>query len=323
METRSVGGLAVSAIGLGCNQFGTFFDEATSAAVVRAAVDQGITLFDTADEYGDGLSEQFLGRALGADRGKVVIATKFGSRFAFDKSGTITERPAGEGGGSARWIRFAVERSLKNLGTDFIDLYQFHFPDDAVPIDETLRALEDLVVAGKVRHIGCCNFSAAQIDAAQAALPGIRFLTAQNQLNLIRQDAARNILPACQRHGMGFLPYFPLASGVLTGKYRRGEKPPPGTRAHEAMTPDIAARALSDKVMARVEMLEAFGRARGRSVLEVAVAWLLAQPGLISVIAGARSGAQLAANIAAAGWRMTPDEVAEAGRIGRGEALTS
>jgi aryl-alcohol dehydrogenase-like predicted oxidoreductase len=232
METRSVGGLAVSAIGLGCNQFGTFFDEATSAAVVRAAVDQGITLFDTADEYGDGLSEQFLGRALGADRGKVVIATKFGSRFAFDKSGTITERPAGEGGGSARWIRFAVERSLKNLGTDFIDLYQFHFPDDAVPIDETLRALEDLVVAGKVRHIGCCNFSAAQIDAAQAALPGIRFLTAQNQLNLIRQDAARNILPACQRHGMGFLPYFPLASGVLTGKYRRGEKPPPGTRAH-------------------------------------------------------------------------------------------
>jgi aryl-alcohol dehydrogenase-like predicted oxidoreductase len=320
METRRIGDLSVSVVGLGCNQFGTVFDEAASLRVIAGAYDLGVTFFDTADEYGDGLSETFVGRALKPVRDKVVIATKFGRKTIVPAmSPMVKPRPSGEGGASARWIATSVERSLKNLGTDYIDLYQLHVPDPDVPIAETLGALDALVRAGKVRAIGCSSFSAAQIDEARlAAGSGAHFVSVQNRLNLLRQEALDEVIPACRRHGMGFLPYFPLASGMLTGKYRAGVAPVPGTRLGDSVTPEMAARALNEKTMATIAALEAFAKARGRTLLDLAMSWLAAEPALASIIAGARSVEQVKANVAAAAWRLSPAELAEATALGRG-----
>jgi len=319
MEKRPIGTLQTTVVGLGCNQFGTALDDTASKAVIRAALDHGINFFDTADEYGGGESERVLGRALGARRRDVVVATKFGSRHVASGRKDLTPVPPGEGGASAKWIAVAVERSLKALGTDYIDLYQLHFPDSDCPIDETLTALDKLVKSGKVREIGCCNFTAAQIDEAGAA--GTRralrrFASAQNRLNLLRQEALDAVVPACATHSMGFLPYFPLASGLLTGKYRPGDAPPAGSRMAENVSPDLAKKALSEKTLARVAALEEFATARGHSVLELAVAWLIAQPAVASVIAGATRPEQVAQNVRAAAWTLSAEEAAQAGQLG-------
>lgn len=320
MDKRPIGALQATVIGLGCNQFGTALDNAESRAVIHAALDQGINFFDTADEYGGGDSERALGLALGARRKDVIIATKFGSHHVVKGRKDLLPRPAGEGGASAKWIEVAVERSLKALGTDWIDLYQLHFPDPECPIDETLTALDRLVKSGKVLEIGCCNFSASQIN--EAAATGTRralrrFSSAQNRLNLLRQEALADVVPACATHAMGFLPYFPLASGLLSGKYRRGEAPPPGSRMAENVAPEQAKKALSDRTLAKIEALEGFASARGHAVLELAIAWLVAQPSVASVIAGATRPGQVVANAKAAAWTLTPAEVAEAAAIAR------
>ena len=302
MEQRRVGSLSVSLVGLGCNNFGTRCDERRSTQVVHAALDAGITLFDTADVYGGGgRSEELLGRALGSRRDEVVVATKFGNPM--DDSG---ERQ----GAGARWIVRAAEDSLRRLGTDRIDLYQQHVPDDAVPVDETLRALDDLVRAGKVREVGHSNFSAAQVDeaAAVARQQGLTpYVTAQNELSLLRRRALDEVLPACERHGLGMLPYFPLASGLLTGKYRRGEAPPEGTRL-AGVPEERRARALSDAQFDVVERLEAFAAARDHALPELAFAWLVGLPAMASVIAGATSPDQVRANAAAGAWRLGDDD---------------
>ena len=302
MEHRPLGSLSVSSVGLGCNNFGMRCDERRSADVVHAALDAGITLFDTADVYGGrGASEEHLGKALQGRRDEVVVATKFANPM--DDGG---ERQ----GASARWIVQAVEDSLRRLGTDRIDLYQQHIPDDAVGIEETLGALDGLVRAGKVVEIGHSNFSAPMIDEAArvAEEHGFRpFVSAQNELSLLRRRVTEEVLPACERHGLGMLPYFPLASGMLTGKYRRGEAPPEGTRL-AGIPEERRAKALADKQFDVVERLEAFATDRDHAVLELAFAWLLGLPAMGSVIAGATSPEQVRANAAAADWTLTADD---------------
>jgi aryl-alcohol dehydrogenase-like predicted oxidoreductase len=313
VEQRPLGRLSVSVIGVGGNQFGTTCEQDRVDAVVHAALDHGVTLFDTADEYGEGASEEALAHALGSRRDDVVITTKFGSRLGGD--------PA-RGGGSARWIATAVEGSLRRLRTDRIDLYLMHFPDPDVTIDETLAALDGLVQAGKVREVGCCNFTAAQLQAAADAAAAARvggFACAQDRLNLLRQENLAEVVPTARRLGMAFVPFFPLAAGVLTGKYRPGEAPPAGTRLGDSVPPEQAARMLADKHLSRVEALAAFARDRGHPVNELALAWLLAQPGVPTVIPGATRPEQIVTNTAAARWTLTPDEVAEATRLGRGD----
>ena len=319
MEKRKIGKLEVSVVGLGCNQLGTTMDEQASANVVAAALDHGVNFFDTADEYGGGRSEEYLGKALRGKRDKVIIATKFGSHHIATASPEPTPLPPGEGGASARWVEIAVERSLRWLGTDYIDLYQLHFPDDTVPIDETLTALDRLIRDGKVREIGCANFSVAQIDAAATAAKEKKlhpFASVQNRLSLLRQGALADVLPACTQHGTSFLPYFPLASGLLTGKYRRGMTPPADTRLGGTnVTDEVRAKILSDKSFARVEALESFAKQRGHGVLDLAFAWLLAQPAVASVIAGATRPEQVIANARAGAWKLTAAEATEAGRL--------
>lgn len=304
MELRRLGtsGLKVSAIGLGCNNFGMRIDEAQTQAVVDAALDHGITLFDTADVYGGTQSEVFLGKALKGKRDKAVVATKFAM---------------GEGaGGSRRYIVGAVEASLRRLGTDHIDLYQMHRPDPEVPIDETLRALDDLVRDGKVLYLGNSNFAGWQIaDAAWTSkTQGLeRFVSAQNNFSLLERNVEREVLPACEQFGLGFLPYFPLASGLLTGKYARGEAPAEGTRM--AAWGARAQQALSDKNFDKVEKLEAWASDNGHSLLDLAFAWILGHPVVSSVIAGATKIEQIAANAKGADWKLTPDQVAEVTKL--------
>ncbi|HET6953260.1 MAG TPA: aldo/keto reductase, partial [Acidimicrobiales bacterium] len=281
METLRIGSLTASRVGLGCNNFGMRIDEPRAQAVVRAALDEGITFFDTADVYGGTRSEEFLGRALAGRRDEVVIATKFGSPLGGE----------GQRGAGARWVAAAVEGSLRRLGTDRIDLYQQHVPDPAVPIEETLGALDALVQAGKVREIGNSNFSSSQIDAAaevSAAKGWARFVSAQNQFSLLERRPRHRVIPACERHGMVLLPYFPLASGLLTGKYRRGEPPPPGTRL-ALMPAERAAGVLSEANLDLVERLTAWAEGEGHTLLELAFAWLAAQPAIGPIIAGATS----------------------------------
>jgi aryl-alcohol dehydrogenase-like predicted oxidoreductase len=307
METRELAGHPVGVVGLGCNNLGTRCDDVQSATVVRAALDAGITLFDTADIYGQGRSEELLGKALGADRDRVVIATKFGG-------------PMGDperAGASARWVERACEDSLRRLGTDRIDLYQLHFPDQSVPIQETLEALHRLVTSGKVVAVGHSNFNGDQIDeaasvAADHALTPFR--SAQNEYSLLRRNAEHDVVPAAQRHGLGLLPYFPLASGMLTGKYKRNEPAPEGTRL-AGMPADRAEKMMSDKRFDVVERLTAFAEDRGHTLLELAFSWLLAQPTVASVIAGATKPEQIDGNVAAAGWRLTDDDLAEVDRL--------
>jgi len=304
METRNIGKLDVSVVGLGCNNFGGRIDEAATKRVVGAALDAGITLFDTADIYGGTRSEEFLGRALGSRRDEAVVATKFGGPIDEDR----------KGGASAAYIARAVEDSLRRLGTDRIDLYQLHFPDPSTPFEETLEALDALVRAGKVLEIGGSNFSTEQIDETTniSAERGLaRFVSVQNEYSLLRRGPERfGVLDACARNSIGFIPYFPLASGVLTGKYHRNEAPPAGTRI-AGMPAERVEDALSDKVFDRVEALDAFASGRGHTLLELAIAWLLARPAVASVIAGATKPEQAGANAAAAAWTLTDDDLRE------------
>ncbi len=307
METRTIGSLTVSVVGVGCNNFGRRIDEAASRAVVDAALDEDLTLFDTADTYGVGQSEEFLGKALGSRRDDVVIATKFGM-------GDGTNLPKGA---SATSIASAVEGSLRRLGTDRIDLYFLHAPDDSTPADETLAALDRLVTDGKVREIGCSNFDGARIDAAASAAAeagSTPFVSVQNELSVLRRRGESDLLDACARHDLAILPYFPLASGMLTGKYRRGEAPPDGTRLAD-MPAEGRERALSDRRFDVVEQLDAFARDHDRTLLELAMSWLVGLPHLASVIAGATKPEQVRANAAAVSWKMADDERAEIDKI--------
>jgi aryl-alcohol dehydrogenase-like predicted oxidoreductase len=305
MQLRRLGnsGLKVSVIGLGCNNFGMRIDQAQTRMVVDAALDAGINFFDTADIYGGSKSEVFLGEALKGRREKAVLATKFAN-------------PMGEGaylrGGARRYIVKAVEDSLKRLHTDHIDLYQMHVPDPDTPIEETLRALDDLVRAGKVLYIGNSNFTGWQIaDADWTSRTGglERFVSAQNNFSLLERGVEREVLPACERFGLGLLPYFPLASGFLTGKYHRGEPPRQGTRL--AAWGKRGEAALNDRNFDRLEALEPWAEQRGRRILDLAFAWLLGHRAVSSVIAGATSPEQVQANARCAEWILTPEEVEE------------
>ncbi|WP_323764016.1 aldo/keto reductase [Marinovum sp.] len=301
MESRCLGqtGLRVSVVGLGCNNFGGMvagLDEAAAKDVIHAALDTGITLFDSADSYGtDGGSERVLGRALQGRRHEVVLATKFAS-------------PLGGSGrrgydGSRRHILRAVEDSLRRLGTDHIDLYQYHFPDPDTPIEETLRALEDLVRSGKVRYIGCSNLPAWQLVEAHWVARYNRiggFAATQAEYNLLDRTAEETLLPALRATGLSLLPYFPLASGLLTGKYRASRLPSEGRLIDLPYFKD----GLSAERLARIEALATFAEDRGRTLLELAFAWLLSEPQVASVMAGATRPEQVKANARAAGWRL-------------------
>ena len=304
MQTRSIGTLDASVVGLGCNNFGGRIDEDASEKVVDAALDAGINLFDTADIYGGTRSEVFLGRALAGRRDRALIATKFGGPIDDER----------KGGASAAYIPRACDDSLRRLGTDRIDLYQLHFPDQATPLEETLGALDELVKAGKVREIGCSNFSAEMIEQSagiSAANGWARFVSVQNEYSLLRRGPEKQgVLDACVKHDLAFVPYFPLASGVLSGKYKRGAQPPAGTRL-AGMPADRQDQLLSDAVMNRVEALDAWAQAHGHTLLDLAFAWLLARPVVASVIAGATKPEQVAANAAAADWNLGPDDLAE------------
>jgi aryl-alcohol dehydrogenase-like predicted oxidoreductase len=298
--------LHVSAVGLGCNNFSTRLDRDATRRVVHAALDAGVTLFDCADIYGNGGSETLLGEALGARRKDVVLVTKFGVRV--DASGRRADA-------SRRYIAEAIEASLKRLNTDWIDIYYIHRPDPKTPIEETLRALDELVRSGKVRHIGCSNFSGAQIAQAQrvAESNGLtRLATAQDQYNLLSREIEPDVLPAITAAKLALLPYFPLASGMLTGKYRAGRPVPQGTRLSN---PRYSDRFLNDDNYRIVERLDAFCAARGRTLLQLAFGWLLAKPVVASVIAGASTPEQLLQNAGAVGWELTADEVAEVDRL--------
>jgi aryl-alcohol dehydrogenase-like predicted oxidoreductase len=312
VERRQIGPLSVSAVGLGCNNFGRKLDADDSAAVVHAALEAGIDFFDTADIYGYGdhpysgvgRSEEFLGRALASRRDEVVIATKFG--ISMSKTD-----PTMRGGGRA-WVRQACEDSLRRLGTDHIDLYQMHRPDRDSHISETLEVLTDLVDEGKVRAVGCSNFDASQLDEADGISREsgfVRFESVQNELSLLRREAEDDVLPACDRLDIAFLPYFPLASGLLTGKYRKGEEAPEGTRLAFWKEPRPHQR-LDDDVLDDVETLAEAAEACGHTILELAFTWLLTRPKVASVIAGATTPAQVRSNVAAAGWSISSDEMA-------------
>jgi aryl-alcohol dehydrogenase-like predicted oxidoreductase len=306
METRNLGSsdLVVSVAGLGCNNFGMRADEARTAEIVNAAIDAGITFFDTARMYGSGKSEEFLGAALKNKRDQVVIATKFGGWMS----------PEDNGNGSRATIMTQAEASLTALGTDYIDLYQMHYPDPVTPIEETLQARNDLVQQGKVRYIGCSNFTGWQIaDAAWIAqTQGLTpFVSLQNEWSLLVRGIETEVTGACERFGLGVLPYFPLASGVLTGKVKRGESPPEGSRLN---LPYFAA-ALTDTNHTKVEKLEAWAAEHGRTLLEVALSYLASHPVTASVISGASSPEQVAANAAATKTDLSSEARAEIGEL--------
>lgn len=302
-----IGALTVSVVGVGCNNFGRRLDAAGTSAVVSAALDAGINFFDTADVYGDGQSEELLGQTLRDSRSDVVIATKFGNRM--DGQGKDA---------SARYIQTAVEASLRRLKTDYIDLYQLHVPDPETPIEETLEVLDQLVKAGKVREVGSSNFSVEQIQAAEAAVkPGAaRFVSVQNEYSLLKRQDEQAVLPECALLGIAYLPYFPLASGLLTGKYRRGRELPEGTRITNNPNPS---RWLNEENLAKVEALATFAEAQGHTLLELAFSWLLTRPQVASVIAGAMKPEQIQSNAASVGWQLSPSELAEVDKIVSGE----
>jgi aryl-alcohol dehydrogenase-like predicted oxidoreductase len=288
-------GLTVSAVGLGCNNFGRRLDLAGTRAVIDAALDAGITHLDTADIYGgDGASERLIGEVLEGRRDRVMLATKFGMPMGGD---------TGEPRGSRAYVRRSIDGSLQRLRTDRVDLYYYHEPDGVTPLSETLGALAELAGEGKVRAFGVSNVDAAQLrEAADAG--GDRLAAVQNEYNLLDRAAEAEVLPLARELGIGFVPYFPLASGLLTGKFRRGEEPPAGTRL--AGRPDR----LTDATFDRIEALTAFASARGRTLLELAIAGLACQPGVASVIAGAMSPEQVRRNAAAAEWVLSADDLA-------------
>jgi aryl-alcohol dehydrogenase-like predicted oxidoreductase len=291
MEKRRIGSLEVTVVGLGCNNFGWRIQEKESAAVVGAALDAGINFFDTADVYDKGTSEEFLGRALGKRRGEAVVATKFGK--------PMDERRQG---GKPAYVREALEASLRRLGTDYIDLYQMHSPDPDTPVEDTLGALEDLVRAGKVREIGCSNFSAEQLRQT----PG-RWASVQNHYSLYTRTPEQDgVLDECVRQGIAFIPFFPLESGLLTGKYRPGAPPPAGSRGDAGWGPKV----YTERNLEWVEELRQFAEHRGHTVVDLAMSWLAGQPAVSSIIAGATTPEQVRANAASASWQMTADELA-------------
>ncbi len=304
MDRRKIGSLDVSVVGLGCNNFGWRLNAGATERVVHAALETGINFLDTADIYGTGQSEEYLGRALGRKRSKVVLATKFGMKMDEHRKGAKPE-----------YVRQALDDSLGRLGTDTIDLYQLHQPDPDVPIADTLAVLDEAVKAGKVREIGCSNFSVAQLREAEAAVESgaARFVSVQNEYSLFHREPERGVLAECERQGIAFIPFFPLASGLLTGKYRKGQPLPEGTRIKPGK--GRFAAMLSDESLDRVEQLIAFAESKGRTLLELAFAWLLARPVVASVIAGASSPKQVQANAAAAGWQLTAEDLAEVDRI--------
>ena len=310
MEYRRLGdsGLKVSEIGLGCNNFGMRIDQDATNAVIDAAIEHGVTFLDTADVYGgQGKSEEMMGNALKGKRHQVVLATKFASPMG-----------PGKRGGSRRYIIEAVEASLKRLQTDYIDLYQMHQPDKDTPIEETLGALDDLVTQGKVRYIGNSNFTGWQIADADWTARSEHlnhFVSAQNNYSLLERKVEFEVTPACERFGLGVLPFFPLASGLLTGKYRRGEAPGADTRL--AAWGARGQAALSDKNFDKLEALSGYAEARGHDLLELAFAWLLGHGVVSSVIAGATKPEQVKANAAAGSWKMTPEEVAEVSELAK------
>jgi aryl-alcohol dehydrogenase-like predicted oxidoreductase len=300
MEMRSIGSIPVPLAGVGCNNFGRRIDEGRAKEVVDAAFEVGATLFDTADLYGSGASEEFLGKALRSRRDEAVIVSKFGMRTP----------PDGLSGGNPVWAVRACEDSLTRLATDRIDVYLIHTPDESTPIADTLTAISHLVDEGKVREIGCSNFSAEELEEAEEAAKekGVRrFVTVQNEYSLLAREAREEVLPACRKLDLSFMPYFPLASGLLTGKYRKGQPPPPGTR--------LAGRGdelMNDERLDLVERLKAFAEQRGHTILELAMSWLASQPEIATVIAGATSAEQVRANAEAVeAWRLSEDEFAE------------
>jgi aryl-alcohol dehydrogenase-like predicted oxidoreductase len=303
MDTRKIGSLSVSIVGLGCNNFGNRLDAEASAKVIGAALDNGINFLDTADIYGKTLSEEYIGRALAGRRDEVVIATKFGKPVDEKRKGARPE-----------YVKSAAEDSLRRLRTDYIDLYQLHEPDPSVPIAETLGALDDLVREGKVREIGCSNFSADELRAAEAAVPegGARFVSVQNEYSLLHRDPEDDVIPLCERLGIAFLPYYPLHSGLLTGKFRRGKPAPEGSRI--ANSPKRT-EWMADEKLDAVESLIAFAESRGHTILELSFSWLLSQPVVASVIAGATSPSQVKSNTAAASWKLTDYELKEIDRV--------
>jgi aryl-alcohol dehydrogenase-like predicted oxidoreductase len=300
METRSLGSLSVSVVGLGCNNFGLRLDQAGTDEVVAAALDTGINFFDTADVYGKTRSEELLGRALGAQRHRVVVATKFGIKLDEQRLG----------GASPAYIRRAVEDSLRRLGTDYIDLYQLHRPDPSVPLEDTLGALDELVKVGKVREIGSSNFSAEQIREGEAKRKpaDARFVSVQNEYSLLERTIEGETLTEIGARGLGLLPYFPLASGLLSGKYDKGRPLPTGSRLANPLF-QFGDRFANERNFGIVEALTDFARARGRSLLELALSWLRAKPEVASIIAGATSPTQVVANVASSNWKLTPAEL--------------
>jgi aryl-alcohol dehydrogenase-like predicted oxidoreductase len=310
MRYRALGnsGLVVSVVGLGCNNFGFRLDAAQTATVIDAAIDVGVTLLDTSDTYGNrGRSEEILGEVLAGRRDEVVLATKFGNQNTDMGYG-----PAAGGKGGRAYIRRALENSLRRLRTDHIDLYQIHTPDPVTPIEETLAALTELVQAGHVRYIGHSNFSAVQLTTAAAAarkLRSVPFISAQNHWSLLERRVETDLVPAAVQYGLGVLPYFPLANGLLTGKIRRGQPPPEGSR--------LASRAgyITEDKLDKVEQLAEWARQHGRSLLEVSIGGLAALPGCTSVIAGATSAEQVRANATAGEWVPTAEDLAEIDKI--------
>jgi aryl-alcohol dehydrogenase-like predicted oxidoreductase len=310
MEIHNLGGsgLRVSAVGLGCNNFGQRIDLDASRKVIYKAIDLGITLFDTADIYADmGGSETVLGEVLGDRRKDLVLATKFSKPMSTDGA---------KQGASRRYIMSAVEASLKRLKTDYIDLYQQHDYDALTPIDETLRALDDLVRQGKVRYIGNSNFPAWRIAEAEhvaRAMNASRFISCQDEYSLVVRDIEKDLLPCAQEYRLGLLPFFPLASGLLTGKYKRGQAAPDNTRL--GLVKRLRDRYVTPRNEEIVEKLQAFAQARGHSMLELAFSWLAARPLVASVIAGATRVEQVEQNAKAITWRLSVEDVAEIDRI--------
>lgn len=301
MQQRSLGssGLQVSAIGLGGNTFGGTADAEASAAVIRRALDLGVTFIDTANMYNGGRSEEILGSVLAGRRHEIVLATKTGW--------PLSDSPL-ERGLSRRWVMQSIEDSLRRLQTEYVDLFQAHVPDADTPLEETLRAMDEIVRQGKARYVGCSNHAAWQVAHAHGISRQLglnRWVTAQNLWNLVDGLDDPHLLPAARELGFGLIPYQPLASGILTGKYRRGEEPPAGTRA--ADTPYVR-RALTDTKLAKVERLAQWAEARGHTVTELAIAWLLAFPEVATVIVGARTPAQLESNVSSLTWTLTPEE---------------
>ncbi len=306
MEYRQLGrsGLKISLVGLGCNNFGARMEHEAARKTVHKALDLGINFLDTADVYGNkGGSEECLGQVLGPRRKDIVLATKFGQ--AMDDAGMLK-------GLSRRNAMLALEASLKRLKTDWIDLYQIHWPDGVTPMEETLRAMDDMVRQGKVRYIGCSNFTGWQLVEAlwtSRHLALNPFVSAQNEYSLLARGIEQELAPAMRQYGVGFLPYFPLASGLLTGKYKRNAALPAGTRMTKVQT--FADKFLTEANWLKLEKLDDFCAKRGRKMLELAFSWLACRPVVSSVIAGATSPEQLEQNVAAAGWKLTSDDMKE------------